>query len=82
MIIYCLFGQRKESYEGQYAPELIDSVDEYTNDENPDYLNNRFELERKNPEFSNIAIIPIEISQKEVIKRLSFLKDIIVSVIK
>ena len=38
MKIHCLFIQRKCAYEGQYAPELYDAVDEFTNDENPGYL--------------------------------------------
>jgi len=39
MEIRCLFAQRKCSYEGQYAPELLAAIDEYGDDENPDYLN-------------------------------------------
>ena len=39
MDIICLFAQRKCAYEGQYAPELLAAMDEYGNDDNPDYLN-------------------------------------------
>lgn len=39
MEVRCLFAQRKCSYEGEYAPELIAAIDEYGDDENPDYLN-------------------------------------------
>lgn len=35
MILYVLFGQRKESYEGQYAPEVLACWDEFSADENP-----------------------------------------------
>jgi hypothetical protein len=38
MEIRCLFAQRKCSYEGQYAPELLAAIDEYGDDENPAYL--------------------------------------------
>lgn len=38
MKIRCLFAQRKCSYDGQYAPELLAAIDEYGDDENPDYL--------------------------------------------
>jgi hypothetical protein len=39
MEIRCLFAQRKCSYDGQYAPELLAAIDEYGDTENPDYLN-------------------------------------------
>jgi hypothetical protein len=35
--IKCLFIQRKERYEGQYAPNLAVAVDEYADEENPDF---------------------------------------------
>lgn len=35
MRILCLFGQAKESYEGEYAPELICAVDEFVLENNP-----------------------------------------------
>ncbi len=34
MRIKCLFGQMEESYEGQYAPELLCAIDEFTDEEN------------------------------------------------
>jgi hypothetical protein len=33
-----LFAQRKETYKGQYGPELLVAVDEFTNDENPSWF--------------------------------------------
>ena len=38
MKVICLFGQRVCSYDGQYGPELLAAMDEYGNDDNPDYL--------------------------------------------
>lgn len=40
MEIRCLFAQRQFSYPGENAPELLAAIDEYGDDENPDYLNN------------------------------------------
>jgi hypothetical protein len=37
--IRCLFGQRRGTYEGQYAPELLAAIDEWGDEDNPDYLN-------------------------------------------
>ena len=41
MIIRMLFVQTKEDYNGQYAPELLASVDEYTDTENPGYFEDK-----------------------------------------
>lgn len=36
MKLYVLFMQQKESYEGEYLPEVLVSWTEYERDENPD----------------------------------------------
>ncbi len=36
MKLHILFGQRKQSYEGEYAPEVLTCWDEYAVDENPE----------------------------------------------
>lgn len=38
MKIKMLFAQRKCSYNGEFAPELLLAVDEFCHDENPDYF--------------------------------------------
>ncbi len=38
MKLYVLFGQRKCTYDGQYAPEALAIADEWTMDENPQYI--------------------------------------------
>lgn len=38
MKIYILYGQRKQSYEGQYLPELLDAVDDGVLDESPQIM--------------------------------------------
>ena len=37
MKVFILFGQRKESYTGEYAPEVFDVIDEYSDYENKEY---------------------------------------------
>ena len=56
MKIFILWGQRKCRYEGEYAPELLVSVDEVTQDVNPDYLKSQFDKYYDSKEFSSIAI--------------------------
>lgn len=36
MKVHILFGQRKESYEGEHAPEVLAAWDEYSVEENPE----------------------------------------------
>lgn len=37
MHVTLLVLQRAESYDGEFAPEVLAVVDEYTNDENPEF---------------------------------------------
>lgn len=47
MKIICLFAQQKCDYEGQYAPDLRAAIDEYSNADNPAYLDDEEEELRK-----------------------------------
>jgi hypothetical protein len=38
MKVFTIWGQRTCNYPGEYAPELLAAADEYTEDDNPDYL--------------------------------------------
>jgi len=68
MNIECLFVQRKERYEGQYSPELIAAIDEYGNDDNPDYLNDKEEKVRKDMDISFYKRITISVPIKYLMK--------------
>lgn len=65
MILNCLFAQRVESYEGEYAPELIASIDEIGNMENPSYLVEEVDKVRKDSDFAFYKVIEIEIDDTE-----------------
>lgn len=38
MTVKLLIAQRAESYPGEYGPEVLAAVDEFTDDSNPDYF--------------------------------------------
>ena len=78
MIITVLFGQIKEEYEGQYAPEALAVADECTMDENPEYMDERIKDAEKVDEFSSIALIDINIDDDDVYRRLNPNKNIVV----
>lgn len=65
MEIRCLFAQRKCSYEGQYAPELLAAIDEYGDEENPDYLNEEQKKAEKDNDLLFTKRITISISKEK-----------------
>ena len=69
MTIKALFIQRTEHYEGQHAPELLDAVDEYTDDENPSYFDEKIEQAEecvKNGSYAGLAIVKIKVDQDKI----------------
>lgn len=61
-----LWGQRICRYMGQYAPELLDAVDEYTMEESPHYLNIKKNEYNDTGQFSSIIILQGEVSNAEL----------------
>ena len=70
MRIYTLWGQRKERYQGQYAPELIAAIDEWGMEENSSYLTDEESKASNSGEFDIIRRILININQKEFDEQL------------
>ena len=69
MKIAVLIGQRKESYEGQFAPEVLGSQNLIHYDEDHTFLDN---MAMENEEaFSAIEIIAVEVDDKEIDKILN-----------
>lgn len=75
MVIRHLFGQRKEHYEGQYAPELLASVDEFTDEESPEWFERECanEIARNKKDFLAFKVVNIEI---DVAKLRSLLMNV------
>jgi hypothetical protein len=70
MKIICIFAQRKERYEGEYAPELLTAIDEWGNEDNPDYLNEEQNKADDSKEFSIIKRMEIEVDQESFEEQL------------
>ena len=47
MKLHILFGQRKESYEGEFGPEVLTATDEFTLEENPDRWESELETTKR-----------------------------------
>jgi len=72
MIIKALLTQRKEDYQGQYAPELQFAIDEFSHDENPELLEDAIEQIQealKSGNFVGFAVVDINVDQIEIRQR-------------
>jgi len=75
MKIHLIIAQRKERYEGEYAPEVLNAIDEYGHDENGgEWLAKKLEEyrnpDRANSEFEAVEIVTVEVSMKAIMERL------------
>ncbi len=64
MEIICLFAQRKCQYEGEYAPELLAAIDEYGDDDNPEFIDEAKEKADKDNSFVFSKIMTITVPDK------------------
>lgn len=68
-----LLAQRAGSYEGQYAPELLVAVDEFTDEENPGYFRDECKrtLSLFDPEdLLAHTVVTVEVPLTEIRERL------------
>lgn len=66
MIIHVLFGQRIEHYSGEYVPEALEVMSEYCYDENPDWLNDKYQEHLKENCWKSLKVIKIEINDEKL----------------
>jgi len=73
MIVRMLWMQRKERYEGEHAPELLVAVDEYTDDENPDFFAEQCDkaLKAVGDEVASYRIFRVELDGEEIHRGLT-----------
>ena len=60
MKIYVLFGQRHENYPGELAPEALAVIDEFTHDENPQWMAVKQETMDHVNEFVSTEVVAID----------------------
>ena len=65
MRITCLFGLRNCSYPGEYAPELLDAIDEIWDSDNPDFLNDKEYEYLNSGEFTILKRIDVNLPDKD-----------------
>ena len=70
MKIYVLFGQQKEDYPGQYAPEALEVMDEYAWEDNSTWLLEKLSEYEKDRRFEALKIIEVDVGSQETIREL------------
>lgn len=56
---------------GEYAHEALDIADEYTMDENPDWLTGKLEEHRKDETFASVEVLIVRVPDKAIYDALS-----------
>ena len=70
MKIKILFGHRKENYEGEYAPEVLGAIDEYSHDENPQWFLDRCIKYTQDESFNIVKVVEIEVEDSDIMNAL------------
>jgi len=75
MKIHLIVGQRKERYEGEYAPEVLEAIDEYGDEANEGQwilrkLDEYRKPDRANSLFEAVEVITVDVSTKAIMERL------------
>ena len=73
MKLHILFGQRKQNYEGEYAPEALLVWDEYAVDESSEAYAAELAKTREKygPEMSAMKVILVSVNQDAIVKLLN-----------
>lgn len=67
MKIMILMGQRKERYEGEYAPEALECINEFGHDENPEFMRDKLREYQNTGEFDSLSVVAVEINGRQVL---------------
>ena len=70
MKIKLIIGHRHESYDGQYAPEVLDAWDEYCLDENYEGFTESLERQKSADCFASVAVVTLSVSNKDILAAL------------
>ena len=78
MKLFILFGQRKQRYDGEYAPEALLCWDEFSVDANPEGFAAEIAgtKEKYNEDFSAIRMFHIEINGNQIAESLNAISTI------
>lgn len=70
MKIYVIMGHRPEAYEGEFAPEALDAIDEFTDSEVPELREDRLRHHESKGEFASVKAVCLDVPMKDIMDRL------------
>jgi hypothetical protein len=82
MILHIIFGQRICRYVGQYAPEALEIIDEYGNEDNPAFLVKTLKEYKESGEFTAVELINVSVDGDKIDKILNSTPSIIGKIAK
>jgi hypothetical protein len=71
MKLYVLFGQRHCRYEGEYAPEALAVIDEYGDEDNPEYMQEQLATNQASKDFAFLRVIALDVNGAKITELLS-----------
>lgn len=74
MKITMVWGQRHCSFEGEYAPELLEAMSEYADEDNPNVINDVYKKHSASGDFSHVAIVEADVKSGVIEEILSTMK--------
>lgn len=70
MTFKILVGQRKESYPGEHAPEPLEVISNFGDEENPSFLLDKFDEYKRAREWENLAIVDVQVRMMDLMRIL------------
>lgn len=61
MKIYILFGRRYYESSAEYPPEVLEAIDEYSDDDNPDWIADKRKKHLESGDYSRVEIVCVDI---------------------
>jgi hypothetical protein len=70
MKLFVLYGQRKERYPGEYAPEALTVIDEAGESDNPQYMQDEKSKAIATGEFESVVVVTLELNGGKIMEML------------
>lgn len=70
MKLFVLLGSRKGNYPDQYAPEALAVTDEFSSEDNPEWITDMKKEKEATGEFDALVVIALEVSDVAIKRRL------------
>lgn len=73
-----LVGQRKQRYDGEFAPEALEVIDEIGDGDNPDFLIEKMSEHQDSGDFESIATVRVRVPSEAIARALKPVRTVII----